>query len=162
MLKDQGILQAWVVILGLRHQGVLMSAIRGCDVVSRDDASKWLARYYRGCILVPHCKDLAKSASFMMPMHGQLPKFWEYANTMLNFHDHLPHHYIMHVVHSAEVLGYKHPDAIIQGTWRDFYRLFCDKLHLNFETEKQLDERLDAKEDDFEIAQDIKGSPCVG
>lgn len=153
----KGIMQDWVNKLGLRHQGVLVSAIRGCDTVSRDEASKWLARFYRACILNAHIGDVKKSVSFIKWMEPD--EFWGYANTVLNFHDHLPHHYIMHMVHSAEILGYYHPDPIVNAMWRDFYHLFADKLHMNVETKEQLDHRLHASETEFEIAQDVKGSP---
>ncbi len=31
------IVQPWAAKLGLRHQGVLVSAVRGCDSISRED-----------------------------------------------------------------------------------------------------------------------------
>lgn len=153
----KSILQDWVMNLGLRHQGVLLSAVRGCDTVSRDEASKWLARFYRACILNAHCGDIAKSKSFMVWLTPV--DFWGHANRVLNFHDHLPHHYIMHVVHSSEILGYYYPEAEVQGIWRDFYYLLSAKLHLNPETQMQLDSRLNASEVVFEREQDLRGHP---
>ena len=48
------ILQNWVMNLGLRHQGVLVSSIRGCDNAPRHDPSKIIQRLLRGSILIPH------------------------------------------------------------------------------------------------------------
>ena len=59
------ILLPWVTELGLRHQGVLLSAIRGCDTAPRNDASKNLVRCLRAELLLPHCGDPRKSASFI-------------------------------------------------------------------------------------------------
>ena len=49
--RTTGVLQPWVVTLGLRHQGVLMACVRGCDSVPKEDATKALARCLRGTIL---------------------------------------------------------------------------------------------------------------
>jgi hypothetical protein len=48
----KSILQAWVTELGLRHQGVLLTAVRGCDTWSKYSAEKPLIREMRGLILV--------------------------------------------------------------------------------------------------------------
>ena len=36
--------------LGLRHQGVLISAMRGCDTAPRSDPSKVIQRILRGAV----------------------------------------------------------------------------------------------------------------
>ena len=59
------ILQSWITDLGLRHQGVLLTAVRGCDTVPKEHVSKKLTRAYRGEILMPYCGDIRKSLSFM-------------------------------------------------------------------------------------------------
>ena len=46
------VLQPWVKTLGLRHQGVLMSCVRGCDNVPKEDATKLLARCLRAVLFV--------------------------------------------------------------------------------------------------------------
>jgi hypothetical protein len=38
-IPPTGILQEWVARLGLRHQGVLVTAIRGCATMPKEDAS---------------------------------------------------------------------------------------------------------------------------
>ena len=62
----KSVLQDWVQELGLRFQGVLVSAIRGCDTVQRHDSSKVLARVYRYEILNTHVGDPEKSKSFIL------------------------------------------------------------------------------------------------
>lgn len=36
------IIQPWVENIGLRHQGVLVSAMRGCDTAPRHGAALWM------------------------------------------------------------------------------------------------------------------------
>ena len=42
-----GIMQEWTQIIGMRHQGVLVSAMRGCDLAPRHDPSKFAQRLLR-------------------------------------------------------------------------------------------------------------------
>ncbi len=141
----KSILQDWVMELGLRHQGVLLTAIRGCDTVERHDPVKLIARALRGELLVPHCGDIAKSASFMRRYEGdELMRLME---AFAKSHDHYPHHYLMHLIHAAEIVGYYHPERA--GYWRAFYVCMCGKLHMTPETKAELDHRLNADEATF-------------
>jgi hypothetical protein len=56
--------------------------------------------------------------------------------------DELPKHYLVHLMHGAEILGYKHPDTQIRRLWREFYLRAVEDLHLAPETEEQMDKRL--------------------
>ena len=56
--------------------------------------------------------------------------------------DELPHHFQMHFIHAAEILGYKHPDADTRVWWLTTYTRLVHDLHLWPETEEQLDLRL--------------------
>lgn len=48
----KSVLQDWVTELpGLRHQGVLISAVRGCDTAARHSADKKLVRSLRCAVL---------------------------------------------------------------------------------------------------------------
>jgi hypothetical protein len=60
------ILQSWVEKLGLRHQGVLVSAMRGCDLAPRHDPSKLAQRLLRGAVLEPHCGRVVKPVSYIV------------------------------------------------------------------------------------------------
>lgn len=145
----KSILQEWVTELGLRHQGVLLSAVRGCDTVQRDDPVKLIARALRGEILVPHCGDIKKSASFMHRYEDD--ELLRLMGAFSKSFDHYPLHYIMHLIFAVEIVGYYHPDR--SGYWRGFYTLMCSKLHMTTETKAELDHRLNADEDSFKRAQ---------
>lgn len=142
----KSILQDWVQNLGLRHQGVLLSAVRGCDVVSRHDDVKLLCRCLRAELLVPHCGDVTKSVSYIQQCDGD--ELFRRMNGVVKDHDALPYHYLMHLVHASEIIGYKSPSN--QRTfWCGFYVSMCHKMHMHPETESELDHRLDADEETF-------------
>ncbi len=56
--------------------------------------------------------------------------------------DSIPHHYYMHLLYGAEILGYKHPTPSFRERWRSFYIRGVEELHLCPETEDQMDARL--------------------
>jgi hypothetical protein len=75
-------------------------------------------------------------------MWGEYEKFDGFAAKFWHDHDEYPHHFIMHLVHCAEVLGYKHPDIEISSCWRTFYFAACESFHMHPETPEEMDERL--------------------
>lgn len=147
----KSILQDWVNELGLRHQGVLVSAVRGCDTVARDDPIKLLCRVLRAVMLNAHCGDVKKSKSYIeMPEEHEIQRRMD---LVIKDHDALPHHYLMHLVHAACIIGYKHPSPYHKMYWRYFYEKMVHKMHFNIETEEQLDRRLNADEETFKANQ---------
>jgi hypothetical protein len=141
---DRSILQPWVMQLGLRHQGVLLTGVRGCDTAPKDDPSKKFIRAYRAMILEAHCGDPSKARSFIekVGMEELLERF----HALRRSCDHYPHHYLMHLLHAMEIIGYKHPDSKTRFLWYDIYSAMCISLHMNPEREDQLDSRLNADE----------------
>lgn len=143
----KSILQEWVTTLGLRHQGVLLTAVRGCDTAPKDDPSKLFTRCYRAMILNAHCGDPAKAQTFIQLVSPDAEKlrFEAFRKNL----DHYPHHYVMHLIHAVQIVGYHHPENLVGARWTGYYRLLCRGLHVPMETERQLSERLDADEDTF-------------
>jgi hypothetical protein len=144
---QKSIIQDWVAELGLRHQGVLMTVIRGCDTAPKDDPSKLLTRCVRAEILNAHCGDAQKCATFIQRVSdGELRiRFEAYRKNL----DHYPHHFVMHMVHAIEIIGYCHPDLNTRLTWSSYYLMLCRGLHVNPESKEQLDARLNASEEVF-------------
>lgn len=141
------IIQPWAEELGLRHQGVLVSAIRGPDQEEREDTSKYLTRVYRGVVLRPHCGDIRKAASYMVPFDEEN---WEHATAdFLRSFDHYPMHWLLHFMHACEIVGYYHPDTSVSLSFAEFYGRLVHKFHLLPETKQQLDARLNKNEEDF-------------
>ncbi len=154
-IPPTGILQEWVARLGLRHQGVLVSSIRGCDTAPKNDPSKRLTRVLRGLILNTHCENPHDARSFIEPMAAdeavtQVPLV---IAAFCDVVDQCPHHFVMHAVHAIEVIAYKHPSPVIRDIWTWAYFDLAHRLHLSPETEEQLDCRLNADESEFAEAQ---------
>lgn len=138
------VLQPWVMQLGLRHQGVLLSAIRGCDTLPKEHVAKWLQRIYRGLILVSFDPN---PSSFIFP--------WARVDerTLMNWFasyrgdlDHLPQHYCAHFMHAVQIVGAKHPDGTVRALWGQFYVDLCRGLHVIPESVEAMDARLNAPE----------------
>ena len=119
-----------------KQQTVLLSALRGCDGIQKEDPSKQLVRGLRAEIL--HSANPGQSArSFMVP-----DDFSTAADMFLNSLDHYPVHWLFHFTHATEVIGYKHPNADVRNLWFTIYSAICKALHLYVESEGSLDERL--------------------
>lgn len=97
---NTSVLQEWVAGLGLRHQGVLMSCIRGCDNVPKEDATKLLARCLRAVVLRSFDE---KPTSFIE--HVGFDELRLRMVAVLKNHDHYPVHYLLHLMHGAEIIG---------------------------------------------------------
>jgi hypothetical protein len=155
------VLQDWVLELpGLRHQGVLICAIRGCDTAPKDDVSKALARCLREVVLNAFVGDPTKAKTFIEKVSDD-----ELQRRMVGFlHslDQYPLHYVMHVIHAAEIVGYfyRGNDSVAQIRWSCFYGAACHKLHLNPESKEQLNARLLKDETEFFKAQGTQLSVC--
>jgi hypothetical protein len=152
-------LQDWVGGITVMQQSVLLGAIRGPDGTPKYHSVKYLVRWYRRCVLVsaldgkvletPHAFG---GGSFTGPSytattlpHDWHPKMNELVDLYLQAVDELPHHYQMHFMHAAEILGYKHPDSAAGGIrewWHAVYLRLVHDMHLWPETEAQLDDRL--------------------
>lgn len=144
------ILLSWVTELGLRHQGVLVSAMRGCDTAPRHDPSKLIQRLLRGAVLVPHIGKYGNPKTYITIEPNEL-EWWKQANQFLRNWDHYPNHYVIHFLHATEIIGYKGPieTPVFADRWLKFYNISCHAFHLKSETETELDERLNANEEDF-------------
>jgi hypothetical protein len=134
--------------LPLQQQSVLLLASRGPDGIAKFHPSKVIQRAYRATV-------------FMAGRYGRMLRFGEKADTFMSlevfgsdtlwkqavtdFFDHeddLPHHFIMHLMHGVEILGYKHPDPMFRERWHGFYLRLVRDLHLTPETEAEMDKRL--------------------
>jgi hypothetical protein len=139
-VRPSSILKDWVTELGLRHQGVLITALRGCDGALKQDCTKQLQRELRGLILNPfderemlydgfmiHCPNAAVDQQFIL---------------LLKSLDHYPVHYLFHFIHALEIIGYCHPVIDVRNRYYYFYSALVKKLHLRPETKQDMELRL--------------------
>ena len=143
----------WATHLKLQQQSVLLLAARGPDGVRKFHPCKGVVRAYRGSVLVAakrgRCLEWGERADSFMSL-DRIGSSFAWAEDMRMFFesiDELPHHYLMHLMHGAEILGYKHPDFQFRKAWLPFYFMMSNDMHCKPETEEEMDERLNDWED---------------
>jgi hypothetical protein len=162
----KSVIQSWVSELTLMQQTVLLTALRGADTVAKFHVSKYLLRWFRRCVLLsafdrcvltdPHDP---RGGSFTGPIEAD--DLDELTSRYLRSVDELPLHFHLHLLHAAEIVGYKHPEPRIRTWWRDFYFAASRDMHLQPESEPELDRRLG---DDYDEWQRMggDGEPLTG
>lgn len=136
----ESVLHEWVHGLTFQMQALLLTAMRGPDENNKYNAAKAIIRYLRGAVCKPAGNWNNKNNNDFM--WGEYNKFKDYAGAFWQDHDEYPHHFIMHLVHCAEVIGYKHPNGVIRERWDRFYLDACIAFHMNPETMEEMDSRL--------------------
>jgi hypothetical protein len=138
----------WQAALPLQQQSVMWLALRGPDGIPKSHPCKDVQRAYRGSVLkaARFNRELywgERADSFMSlnvfaddgAWKAAVDRFWDDV-------DALPLHFVMHLAHGAQVLGYKHPDPEFRHRWLEFYLRACTEFHLAPELEPALDDRL--------------------
>lgn len=140
LVPGRCVLQEWAWSLPLMQQTVLICALRGPDGVPKDTPAKTITRQLRRAIL--HDARPDGDNSFMASDAGALA-FRDLLDEFFADTDRYPAHFLLHLYHAAEILGYKHPDAITRGRWGLLYTYACNAFHMRVELEADLDARLD-------------------
>lgn len=156
---SKSVLQEWVKELTFMQQSVLITATRGPDGIQKDHISKMLLRWLRRCYLYSAFEKCVLSdpydprgGSFTGPCRLQLD---EAVDVYLRSVDEIPHHFQLHLMHAAEIMGYKHPDSVIRYFWNNFYLRIVKDAHLNPETKEQMDRRLSDNESTWREAEEV-------
>jgi hypothetical protein len=150
---EGGVLRPWVRIQPLRYQGVLLTAIRGCDVSEKEDPAKDVNRMIRRACLNPADERETTVAGGFFGFDPD--KLVVNTKRLLHSLDHYPLHYVGHLTHACEVIGYlgirntnwqveaaNLPSQIMGLFFTGLYLDICYTLHLNPETPEQLHERM--------------------
>ena len=137
----QSVLQDWVMKLPLREQGTLLTVVRGCDLTPKnplDSPERKIVGQLRNAFMVPADQREVGIEPGSFFVHGiPTPKTFK-----ASAFGHYPQHWVAHVMHAIEVLGYRHPNKGVQMVWRGIYLKFCHDLHVNPETFEQFKKRL--------------------
>jgi len=147
---SQSVQPEWMKELPLQQQSVLFLAARGPDGIEKFHPVKEIQRAYRATVFVAakHGKRMLKYGetgdSFMsLAAFADIGTWWsDCIDNFINHIDSLPLHYVMHLMHGAQILGYKHPDERFSYKWFKLYLALVKNFHLNVETEQEMDERL--------------------
>lgn len=144
-------LHNWIAKLSFQMQALLLTGMRGPDNNSKFNSAKCIVRYLRGVVIKPagglkyfngeddDFSDFENDNDFMW---GDYRQFHKYCDEFWNDHDEFPHHFIMHIVHCAQVVGYKHPNKRIRNKWIRFYNTACESFHMMPEMECEMCTRL--------------------
>lgn len=143
------VLQSWVAELPLRAQGTLLTGIRGCDLAPKnplcndpDDRGcstgestpeRQLSAYLRWCCL--NTPD---------PREIDVPGAWIQSTTPVfkpSQLGHYPMHWVSHIMHCYEVVGYTHPDEDVREAALRVYVRIVHGLHLRAERYDDMMER---------------------
>jgi len=135
--------------LTMQQQSVLVLACRGPDGIGKIHPTKQVVARYRATVLKaaylgrPMEIDEFDDTTFMSLEKFSNNECWgKIVNDFFNYVDEIPHHYYMHLMHGAQIVGYKHKIQLMRQRWGAFYLRCCHDLHLYPETEDQMDERL--------------------
>ncbi len=126
------VLQDWMGELPWKQQSVILSSLRGPDT-HRPESVKKVTRWLRAIT-----QNNADNSTDYMKDVG-LPEF-EPLRTELEF---CTVHYFCHLLHTFEIIGYSHPVEDIRNLSRGYYERLANALHLNPETQEQLNKRLE-------------------
>jgi hypothetical protein len=137
---SESVLHDWVHELPFQQQALLMTAMRGPDGSAKHNHAKVIVRFLRGAI----CKPAGNWSGYNDNdfMWGDYTVFKHCDKAFWDDHDEYAHHFIMHLVHSAQVIAYKHPVNEVAYCWLTFYSHACEAFHMRHETKSQMDARL--------------------
>ena len=95
-------------------------------------------------------KELLEHWEVIWPreMHSLLD---EYLLTL----DELPHHFQLHFMHAAEILGYQHHLPEVRQWWHECYLRLVNDMHLRPETEDEMNRRLGDNEKEWRAKAEV-------
>lgn len=134
------VLQDWVCDLPLREQGTLLTAVRGCDLTPKlplDSTERNLTAFIR-CSIMNAFDEREIDAEVGCFMQSRI----DFAIFRPSQFGHYPQHYVSHLIHALEIIGYRCPFPQIMSDARKAYMAFVKSFHLNIETILQMEERL--------------------
>ena len=160
------VLQPWVNDLSLMQQSVLITAVRGPDGLRKDHVAKVLCRWLRRSFLISAFEKAALldpyqrgGGSFTGPCNWLnklgAPSLEAAFDEYLRCVDEIPHHFQLHLMHAAEILGYKHPDSEVRDWWHRCYCRIVNDAHLVIESEEAMDKRLGDNEKNWRSAEEV-------
>lgn len=129
----KSVLQDWVMELTLMEQGTLVCAMRGGDGLPKEHPTKAIVRAMRGAVM---------NMAWPRGRPGEVLFAAAVVPATAPNLDDAPHHFVMHLIHAVEVLGYRHPNTHLRTSWLRLYVDLCMKLHLTPENINQMTERL--------------------
>ncbi len=145
---NESVLHDWINELPFTQQALLLLSLRGPDGIEKHSTAKNMLYYMRGVILKPAYEEWigGVNAETYTGRDGFMctdyTLFEQDSKDFFSDLDKYPMHFLMHLIHAAEVIAYQHPDEEISRHWHYFYEKSCDSFHMNIETRSQFNNRL--------------------
>lgn len=127
--------QPWTWQLSWKEQTVLLSALRGCDNIGKHDVSKKIVRKIRKTVL----QNAGTEQAEFMSADITEKEVYDFSKNI----DAYPVHFLLHLIHASEVIGYCHPDMKIKTFFQNFYDTMVNAFHMKPETEAEMHKRLE-------------------
>ena len=137
--KMKSILKDWLMILPIRYQGSVLTAIRGEDGMPAEDSTKTLVRGIRNVALNPASPKALQEGGFMpFKLEELLPAARKLAGDM----DSHSEHFITHLLQGLEAIAYGCPDKAMGTLFEEAYNILVKARNLNPETSDEFHARL--------------------
>ena len=140
MCQAHPVMRGWTTTLPLRHQGVLVSALRGADGAPKEDPSKSITSTIRRAVMNPADDRETTAAGGFFGFSAA--KLTQNTHAFLHSMDQYPLHYVTHLMHAAQIIGYKHPSDDFRTYFELLYTMMVCKFHLLPEDVQTMDARL--------------------
>lgn len=128
------VIKPWVHSLSWKEQTVVLSALRGCDSVGKNDISKKIVRRIRGAVL----HNAGPDGSEFMDCNISEEEIYGFCKNI----DAYPVHFLLHLIHASEVIGYTCSDKTEAGFFKGFYFRMVDAFHMVPESAGDMHKRL--------------------
>lgn len=179
----QSVQQYWVRKLPLMQQSVLFAAIRGPDGIRKNHPVKVLMRWFRRCTLlsamdrrsilnpfekgggsftgpftVHHAKEFCElydNNQYELNRDDIKYAFDNMRKVYLEHVDELPHHFQLHFMHAAQIVGVHHSQNDIRKWWKEFYLMIVNDMHLQPETDENMNRRLSDNEKEWRAREEV-------
>jgi hypothetical protein len=140
----------WCLKLPIQQQTVLLQATRGPDGIAETHPCMDIQRAYRASMWNSarygrqlEWGEVSVADDFMsLSLFSDDHQWGVVVNQFFQRVDDLSHHFLRHLFHGAEILGYKHPDSRFRNRWISFYERAAMDMHMRPETEAEMDARL--------------------
>lgn len=129
------VVQKWMFELSWKEQTVSLSALRGCDSVGKHDISKKIVRRLRGTIL--HNAGADCNTEFMRT-NITAEEVFDFSKNI----DAYPVHFLLHLIHASEIIGYCCPNWRDGDFFSDLYITLVRAFHMEPESKESMHERL--------------------
>lgn len=158
---NTSVLQDWVVTMPIRMQSTLILGLRGPDTHACSNI-KTITRWLRGLTFKPgnpsNVREFMASRPERIIEKGPIAKELEFCSQ----------HFYSHLMHSLEVVAYRHPDGSVNGYAWELFNDMCSLLHLPIEELRDFEIRLKTEHwprgvqpDNFEAALNLLDSVAV-